>query len=65
MEAKKESDYHQRPDRSSFPLWQKTGWFEQLKENGLVFNSTTEALESLGFDINKNSAKRQGRDNPI
>lgn len=36
----------------------KTSWFNKLKEEKLVFNSTTEALESLGFDINKNSAKK-------
>ena len=31
----------------------KTIWFNKLKEEKLFFNSTTEALESLGFDINK------------
>ncbi|MCF6153698.1 MAG: SulP family inorganic anion transporter [Candidatus Brocadia sp.] len=31
----------------------KTGWYKELKEQNLVFNSTTEALESLGFEIDK------------
>lgn len=34
----------------------KTPWFNNLKKENLVFNSTTEALESLGFDINKKNA---------
>lgn len=40
------------------PDLSRTPWFNKLKEEKLVFNSTTEALESLGFDINKTSAKK-------
>ena len=37
------------------PDLSKTPWFNKLKEENLVFNSTTEALETLGFEINKKS----------
>ena len=39
------------------PDLSKTPWFNKLKEENLVFNSTTEALETLGFEINKKSSK--------
>ena len=64
MEAKKKKVIITSAGPFIIPSLAKTGWFEQLKENGLVFNSTTEALESLGFDINKNSAKK-GKDGTI
>ena len=39
------------------PSLAKTDWFRNLKTKGMVFNSTTDALETLGFDINKKSSK--------
>lgn len=35
------------------PVLAKTGWYNDLKGQNLLFNSTTEALESLGFEIDK------------
>ncbi len=35
------------------PVLVKTRWYYDLKGQNLVFNSTTEALESLGFEIDK------------
>lgn len=37
------------------PALLKTDWFKKLQDKKLVFNSTTEALETLGFDIHRNS----------
>lgn len=39
------------------PSLAKTDWFKKLKTEGMVFNSTTDALETLGFDINKKTSK--------
>ncbi len=39
------------------PVLVKTGWYNDLKEQNLVFNSTTEALETLGFEINEDSSR--------
>ncbi len=39
------------------PSLAKTEWFRKLKTKGMVFNSTTDALETLGFNINKKSSK--------
>ncbi|MDO8142362.1 MAG: SulP family inorganic anion transporter, partial [Candidatus Brocadiales bacterium] len=38
------------------PILTKTGWYDDLKEQNLVFNSTTEALETLGFEINEDAS---------
>lgn len=40
------------------PALTKTNWFKKLKEKGVIFNSTTDALETLGFDINKKTSKK-------
>ena len=39
------------------PVLVKTKWYNDLKEQNLVFDSTTEALEVLGFEIDKDSSK--------
>jgi len=39
------------------PSLAKTNWFRKLKEKGAIFNSTTDALETLGFNINKKTSK--------
>lgn len=39
------------------PVLTKTKWYNDLKEQNLVFDSTTEALEVLGFEIDKESSK--------
>ena len=31
--------------------------YRKLKEKGAIFNSTTDALETLGFNINKKTSK--------
>lgn len=38
------------------PAMLKTDWFKKLRDKKMVFNSTTEALEAIGFDIHMNSA---------
>lgn len=39
------------------PSLAKTDWFKKLKKEGMIFNSTTDALETLGFEINKKTSK--------
>ena len=39
------------------PVLVKTKWYNDLKEQNLVFDSTTEALETLGFEIDKDSSR--------
>ncbi len=39
------------------PALVKTKWYNDLKEQNLVFDSTTEALEVLGFEIDEDSSK--------
>ncbi len=33
------------------PILDGEDWFLEMKRDGLVFNSTTEALKTLGFEI--------------
>jgi len=35
------------------PMLDREDWFSDMKQAGLVFNSTTEALKTLGFEIGK------------
>lgn len=35
------------------PVLEREDWFEEMKRASMVFNSTTEALKTLGFEINK------------
>lgn len=37
------------------PILVKTGWYNDLKKQNQVFNSTTEALEALDFNISQDS----------
>lgn len=36
------------------PVLEREEWFYELKEKGFVFNSTTEALKTLGFEMGNN-----------
>lgn len=39
------------------PALEREPWYQGLKSKGLIFNSTTDALESLGFKLDKNAGK--------
>lgn len=42
------------------PVLVKTGWYKDLKDQKLVFNSTSEALKALGFEIDKGFKTYEG-----
>ena len=44
------------------PMLDREDWFSDMKRAGLVFNSTTEALKTLGFEIGKTSPDKVGLD---
>ncbi|RJQ33064.1 SulP family inorganic anion transporter [Candidatus Parcubacteria bacterium] len=44
------------------PELEKTSWFSELKKANLVFNSTTEALETLGFNFDKSKDAKTSAD---
>lgn len=44
------------------PILEKEEWFFGMKQSGLVFNSTTEALRTLGFDMGKTPRGEDGVD---
>lgn len=44
------------------PVLDREHWFSEMEENKLVFNSTTEALKALGFEIGETSRAEDGVD---
>ena len=44
------------------PVLDREDWFEKMKQESMVFNSTTEALKTLGFEIGKASREEEGID---
>lgn len=44
------------------PVLDRENWFEDMKRAGMVFNSTTEALKTLGFEIGKENSGKMGID---